>query len=686
MKVLSGVPAKRPRALLAAVLLLVAMAGAYLPALRAGYIWDDDDYVTGNPLLESAEGLVRIWTEPRESPQYYPAVFTTFWVERRLWDENPFGYHLVNVLLHGANAILVAAILGGLGVPGAWLAAGLFALHPVHVESVAWVTERKNVLSGLFYLLALLAYLRHVGLWRRPEARERTAPRRGGGYWAALASFQFALWSKSVTATLPAALLLLLWWKRGRASRREVLELLPFFGLGAAWGLHTAWLEASHVGAFGEDWAFTWAERLLLAGRVPFFYLGKLLWPGELVFFYPRWQIDASAAWQYAFPAGLAAAMALLWLGRRQVGRGPLVAMLYFVGTLFPVLGFLNVYPMMFSYVADHFQYLASIGPIALASAGLTLFAGRLVRTPSSPLALAPAAALLAVLGALTWEHCHAFQDQEALWRHTLARNPDAWLAHNNLGNVLLAKGERSEAAVHFRESLRLRPSYWEPVNNLGVIAAGEGRMEEAERRFRAAAGMQENYWEPRLNLANLLHDSGRLGEAEAFYREAEAIAPEAPSVHYHLALLLAEEDRLEEAIHHYRQSLALDPGFAPARYNLGVALDRQGRVEEAVAEYRAAVEAAPSYVEALNNLASHLGGAGELAEAAELFARAVALRPEDPRLRVNLARALVGQGRRAEAALQYREALRLAPGDQGTRQELEGLESAAEPPVGEGR
>lgn len=686
------------RNILLAVLLLATLTAAYLPALRGEYIWDDDDYVTGNPLLESAEGLTRIWLEPRESPQYYPVVFTTFWVEYRLWGEEPFGYHLVNVLLHGGNALLFALVLWALGVPGAWLAAGVFALHPVHVESVAWVTERKNVLSGFFCLLALLAYLRHVGLWQPHTTAREADPTTDGDrrwYWVALLCFQLGLWSKSVIASLPAVLLLLLWWKRGRITRGQVLELVPFLFLGAAWGLHTAWLERVHVGALGEEWAFFWVERVLLAGRICAFYFGKLFWPAELIFFYPRWQVDATAPWQYAFPAGVTATLGLLWLGRRRLGRGPLVALLYFVGTLFPVLGFLNVYPMLFSFVADHFQYLPSMGPIALGAALLAWAAGRVVGTPSLraggsiPLPAGSGAAagvlLLALLGGLTWERCHAFRDQEALWRDTLAKNPGAWLAQNNLGNVLLAQGRREEAEGYFRESLRLRPSYWEPVNNLGVIFAERGQMEEAERHFRSAAQLQANYWEPRLNLANLLRDAGRRGEAEVFYREAEALAPDAPSVHFNLALLLTEEERLEEAIAQYRIAIDLAPEVATVHYHHGIALDRLGRLEEAQAAYRAAVDREPTYVEALNNLASHLGRAGALEEATVFFTRAVALRPEDPLLRINLARALALQGRTQAAVVQVREVLRLTPDDAEARRALKELLAPAGAESGDG-
>ena len=357
--------------LLGAAVLIAAVLAAYGPALRGGFVWDDPRYVTENPVLTEPSGLYRIWFDVGATVQYYPLVFTSFWIESRLWGLQPLGYHLVNVLLHAANAVLVWRVLRRLSVPGAWLAAGIFALHPVHVESVAWITERKNVLSGLFYLTALLAYLRFA-----PPDGEGSARGRPWRFYAlAVGLFACALLSKTVTCSLPAAIALLLWWRRGRIGRSDALALLPLFAVGAALALTTIWLEKHNVGAQGQAWELSVVQRCLIAGRALWFYAGKLVWPLPLIFTYPKWQIDAGQWWQYLFPAGAVALPLGLWVLRRRIGKGPLVAALCFAGTLLPALGFVDVYPMRYSYVADHFQYLASIAPIALLVAVITMLA-----------------------------------------------------------------------------------------------------------------------------------------------------------------------------------------------------------------------------------------------------------------------------------------------------------------------
>ena len=341
--------------------LVAATVLAYQPVWHAGFIWDDDVYVTNNLTLRSVDGLRQIWCKLTATPQYYPLVHTSFWLEYHLWGLNPVGYHVVNVLLHALAAILLWRVLVRLQLPGAWLAAGIFALHPVAVESVAWVTERKNVLAAVFYFAAALAYL-------RGRRRERMAESKSGvslrWYFLAFALFVAALLSKTTACSLPAAMLLVIWWKRGRIAGRDVWPLLPFFAAGVALGLVTSWLERTHVGAQGPEWAFSFPERCLIAGRAVWFYAGKLFWPANLTFIYPRWQINTGAWWQWIFPVAALAVVAVLWRLRRRIGRGPLVAVLFFGGTLLPALGFTNVYPMRYSFVADHFQYLASVGLI----------------------------------------------------------------------------------------------------------------------------------------------------------------------------------------------------------------------------------------------------------------------------------------------------------------------------------
>jgi len=568
-------PSLRPD--LRALVLVALVVLAYLPVLANGYIWDDESYVQNNLTLRSIQGLHDMWLVPGAIPQYYPLVHTTFWIEYHLWGLQAAGYHLVNVLLHALAAVLLWRVLAALEVPGAWLAALLFGLHPVHVESVAWITERKNVLSGVLYLGSALAFL------RRDFPRPAAPSRRGRLYLLSLFLFPLALFSKTVTATLPAALLLVLWWKRGRVARRDVLEVLPYVAMGIALGLVTVWTERHIVGAEGKDWSLSLLDRTVVAGRAIWFYLGKLAWPHPLIFFYTRWRIPPIGL-QALYPVAFLLAAGALFLLRRRIGRGPLAALLFFAGTLFPALGFFDVYPMRFSFVADHFQYLASIGPLTLAAAGGARVGDRLRLQPRTLAVLAAVPVL--VLGGLTWSRLPAYRGLESIWRDTVARNPDAWLAHYNLGNLLQARGDAAEAAAQYRATLRTRPDYLDAANNLGVALRTLHRDAEAMESFRHALAIDPDYPRAHNNLGSMLADRGERAEAERHLRRALEVDPDYAQAHFNLGDLLRAEGRTTEAIQHYRRAVELAPGFAPAHYRLGMALREAGRAAEARAQF----------------------------------------------------------------------------------------------------
>lgn len=608
--------------MLLGVALLVLTLVAYLPALDNGFIWDDDDYVTANPTLRTLDGLRRIWLEPGAVPQYYPLTFTSLWIDYHLGGLNPFGYHLVNVLLHALNSLLAWRVLRRLAVPGAWWAAALFAVHPVHVESVAWITERKNVLSGLFYLGALLAYLRFAGIG--------PGPGRGSAwrwYGLALGLFVFGLLSKTVVATLPAALLLLIGWKRGRIGAREVLPLLPFFAVGAALAGVTVWLERAHVGAVGRDWDLSFFDRCLIAGRAVWFYLGKLLWPATLSFIYPRWKVDPGAAWQWFFPAALLAAAALLWLARRRLGLGPFVAGAFFVATLGPALGFVDVFPMRYSFVADHFQYLASLGPLALfAALGAITVAHWPARTRWTGGVIA--LGVLALLAALTARQSESYVDLRTLWTDTLARNPEAWMAHNNLGLLLAEEGRFDAAMRHYRSAIAVKPDDAFARNNLGRALAATGRLDEAIVQLREALALEPGAAETWSNLGNALASQGRYEEAIANYARAVELRPSFADAHSNLGNALFLMNRRDEAIRSYEVAVHLDPGFADARYNLGIALASAGRLAEAEAQLAEAIRLRPAHAEAHHQLGLVLAAGGRFEEAIARQREALRLRP----------------------------------------------------------
>jgi len=581
--------------------LVAATCLAYQPAWTGGILWDDDGHLT-RPELAPAGSLLRIWFEPGATQQYYPVVHTAFWIFNRLWGHDTLGYHLVNIALHAASACLLWRILVRLAVPGALLAAVIFALHPVHVESVAWITELKNVLSGVFYFAAALVYL-GFDRTRRPPA-----------YAGALALFLLAGLSKTVTVTLPVALLVVIWWQRGRITRRDVLPLVPFFALGLAAGLMTIWVERTFIGAQGAEFGLSLVERVLLAARAAWFYLATLLWPANLVFIYPRWTIDAGSAGQWLFVGAALAAVAAAWLARGR-SRAPLAAILFFLATLFPALGFFDVYPFRFSYVADHFQYLASVGVIVPAAAGVARVAPERIA----------AATFAVVLGLLTWRQAHVYADAATLYRATLERNPAAWIAHNNLAALLL-EGEPSP-----------------------------DRVDEALRHLDAAIALKDDYAEARYNRGTALERAGRPADAAAEYHRVLEIDPGQPRALARLAALrhdrasalleqgLAHEEagRLGEAEQAYRAATAADDGRAVAHRFLGRALHRQGRRDEAAAAYRRALALDPRSFEVHNDLGVLLAEAGRFAEAARHFHTALEIRPGDEDVRRNLQQAL---------------------------------------------
>jgi len=605
---------------------------AYAQVFNAGFIWDDESHLTQNPCIVGPLGLKEVWTSARAV--YYPLVLTTFWIVHKFVGLSPWPYHLLNVLLHAGSAVLLWQILRQLNVRGAWLGAALWALHPVMVQSVAWVTELKNTQSGFLYLLSIFCFLK----WADQESAVSNPPQRQSASGSSLSTFALSLFffvlatlSKPSVVMLPVVLALCVWWRTGTIRWRDVVALAPFVLVSALASVWTILEQKFHAGAIGAEWSQTWPERLIIAGRAIWFYIAKLAWPQPLIFIYPRWKIDSSQLMAYLPLVAASAGLLALWLIRASWSRAGFFAAAYYVSSLFPVLGFFSVYFFRYSFVSDHFQYLASMGPLALAGAGIVTgcdcLAGSRRLAITTPL-IGICAVVLVSLVFLTWLQTAVYHNLVTLYTATLTKNPGCWMAHYNLGIVLNDRGDADKAIAHYRQAVELRPSYTEAHYNLGRLLAQKGQVDEA-----------------------IVH-----------YEKVLEINPADAEAHNNLGATLFVNGRVDEALAHYRKALAIQPDYADASCNLANALLSNGDLDGAIAYYSGCLAASPNQAEAQYNLASALFRTGRMDEAITHYEKVLQLRPDNADARANLGSIFLAKGRVPDAIAQYRDALRIAP------------------------
>ena len=657
---------RRTRACVFALLLAAVTFSVYHPAWRGGFVWDDDAYVTNNDLLTAPDGLRRIWFSLDAPSQYFPLVYTTFRLERALWGLNPLGYHLVNICLHITTALLLWRLLVRLQIPGAFLAAAIFALHPVQVESVAWITERKNVLMGVFFMLTLLTWWNFISL---------SSTRRWWMYGLTLLFYALALFSKTTACTLPAALVLILWLKKRPINKRRLLEVIPFVVLGLVMGLVTMWWERYHQGTRGPLFALALRERLLVASHAIWFYLGKLIWPVNLTFIYPKWQGIPLRASSYLWCIATLVACGVIYVLRRRFGRSIEVAAVFFVATLSPVLGFIMLYTFRYTFVADHYQYLASIGPITLASAAAATAAERLRRF--RPLIVSSASFVVVLLAILTWRQSGMYSNIEALWRTTIQRNPQCWMAHNNLGIVLLEKGNRGKALEQFQKTVEMAPNDPEANYNLGNALLQEGDANTAADYSARAVALAPRDAEAQVALGNALLEKGSRDEAIACYKHAIDLRPDYFAAHSNLSSALLQSGDVDGAMAEARIAIAIRPSDTSAHINLAIALTQKDKIGGAIRNYERALAISPDSVVANNNLAWLLmsdPAPGNRTRALQLASRANQLSRESNAIVLRtLAAVNAALGKLSEAAdiAERARALAQAQGDHALEAEL---------------
>jgi tetratricopeptide (TPR) repeat protein len=570
--------------LIEGLLLAVLAAIAFYPVLDAGFLWDDKYSIQENPILRDWPGLVKIWLEPseiRNEGHYWPVVYTSLWLDYQLWGGSSFGFHLQNLLHYLATIVLLRWLFFRMGIPGAFWVAALFALHPLHVESVAWTIERKDTLCGLFYAAGMLAWVRYD----EKNSYDRYA-------WV-LVFFLLAMLSKSLAVSFPIAVFLYQWWKHGRCSMRDIMALTPLVIL----TLVITMLDVQFSRRM-EPIVFDLSamERILIAGRALWFYAFKLIWPYPLMAIYPRWETAGAPAWQYLFPLAALAVPAALWYFRGRLGRGPLAVVLFFYAAVAPALGLVDYGFMRFSFVADRFQYIGGIGILILAGSGAVLLARRFAR-PGWIALYAAGVVVLALLGFQSFQHSRYYESQETLFKHNVKVNPASWMAWNNVGAEMAYQDRYEEAVPYYIKALELRPDYEIARNNLGVAYL----------------------------------NTGRPGKALPHSLKAVELKPNASSFHFNLGNVYWDLEQFENAAEHYRRAVELNPGYLVARQQLALTLARLNRPREAADEFEQVARMNGLDPVTAYNYARVLQQLDQKEKAVELLRIAEKMAPENP-------------------------------------------------------
>ena len=460
----------------------------------------------------------------------------------------------MNILLHFVNTALLWRLLSRLGVPGAFFAAAVFAVHPLHVESVAWVIARKDLLSAFFYFAAVLTWLRYA---------EAPRPLR---YVSALVLFAAGMLCKSIVVTLPAAFLILQWWRCGSVTRADLLRTLPFFLVGIAIALaDMSFYESKNI-----SFDYSVAERVLIAARALWFYIGKLAWPVDLAVIYARWDVSVSDLVGWGYVAAALALAALFWFLRNRIGRGPLACVLFFAVTLFPVLGFFDFGYMNISFVADRYQYLAGIGAIVLFCGAASCAAARL-SPPGQKAAKASALALLVLLAVATWNQSGVYKDDIAFFAHSVSVNSESSWAHHYMGVTFFSLGRYVEAGNHLRRSAELNPGV-DSFLTLALFFKELRRYGESLEAYRSAIEADPGSVRAHVEMGNLLFSMGRYEESIEIIRRVPSLWSDHPEIHiahYFMGEASFRLNRLDDAEKHYENALRAKPDFKGAANRL---------------------------------------------------------------------------------------------------------------------
>jgi Flp pilus assembly protein TadD len=574
--------------LLQALAIVAAGLFIYWPSLDGGWLSDDYLLVANNSDLLSLHGLGRLWFAA-PTTDYWPLTWTLLWIEWQLWGAEPLGYHLCSFALHIADGFLIWHLFNRPGLRWGWLGGLLFVIHPLSVESVAWISEIKNTLSLLFFLLSIHAWL---------DGEEK----KSWGYPLSIFYYLAAMLAKTSTVILPLTLLLYCWWKRGRITRREILRTTPYIAIALVLGIVTIYFQNHGPNSTPVELGGV-VTRSIGAGTALFFYLGKFFLPVDLLPIYPRWPLDPPSLLHLLTIPALAGVLVVLWMQRKSWGRHALFGFGFFLLNLLPVLGFVKMKYMTFSWVADHLTYIPIIGLIGLVVAGLESSYARM-HSPARPIGAGILAGLVALLAWESHQYARLYINEETLWTYSLQHNPDDWITHNNLGFAYYQDGRMAEALQQYAQSLAIKPDFADAHNNLGIALMQTGSFSKAIEQFKLAVKIEPTFDTARCNLGFALSETGHTAEAMAQYAEVLKSNPDNAKAHFSLGSSLLRTGHVPEAIEHFDLALKINPDDSSTRNNLGTALAQAGRIPEAIEQFQQALKIDPTNVSASNNLA----------------------------------------------------------------------------------
>jgi len=577
---------------------VIALAAlwVYWPIRHGQWIGDDALYITSNPLMHDPARLWKAWFQPGSFIEYYPIEESIQWMQWQLWHNDTFGYHLTNIALHVINALLVWRLFAKFGLRLAWLGGLIFAVHPMMVDSAAVVNELKTVLSMTPFLLAMCFYIDYEQYGRRRD------------YWLAVGLFAAAMLCKITMAMFPVAILLFVWWKRGRIGRRDLAASAPFFAISLVLGLTTIWVGESYrqfhymnpevnQAALGGPFS-----RLALVGQIILFYFSRCFLPITPLPMYPQWRVDPASPLQFLPWLIMAATFYYLWTKRKSWGRHALLGLGFFVIMLAPFLGANWISYMIVTWVLEHLLYIPILGLIGLVIAGSEQIYQQLPQ-PCRPLAIGIVAAAIALLAFQSRAYANRYINDETLCAYTVMHYPGDFLAHNNLGLALGKRGLIDESIVQYREALAANPKYQIAHYNLGLGLIQKGDFDAAVVELKQALLLSPDDFLVRTSLGNALQAKGQLREAINEYQKVVALKPGFAPFHYNLGKALSQASRQDEAIAQYQIALALDPTYAEAQNGWGVVLAEKGDIPQATTHFQEALRLKPDLAEAQTNL-----------------------------------------------------------------------------------